>query len=543
MKKKILSTALILGLSLIQSSCIFANSTDKFSVNVYDLNVPNEYRVPYSNSSEGYFEDGLVTGFGSAVTFKGYNENGEPEFYAVTDRGPNADGPLYNNGSTITESKIFPCKEFTPSIATVTLRNGKADVTSIIELKDSNGNKISGLPLEPGTVGSTGETALDININNIGYDVNGLDTEGIAVDKEGNFYLCDEYGPFIVKVSPDGRIIEKYSPENGLPEIISERIPNRGFEGLTITPSGKILASVQSVLDINGETKNTACFTRIVEFDPITNETKMYAYPVDVSLYKSPKDCKIGDIYAIDDNTLLVIEQGKLKDKTMSNNIYKVDLSGATDISNVMYEGKDLEYATSKDDLGINFLDKELYINLRDKGFTAEKAEGICMTDDGKIVIINDNDFGIVTKTVDGENEDADITDYVYNALDKTYTLEGEIRNPVISIEENTEPAQVWVLSENTSYEYVMIRNLAKKLSGTDRNFDVSFNVEDKTVNITKNRDYIETGIENIYEVLTEKPSTESEWTLKIDGNDTKINLYNINGYNYVKLSDIDSLI
>ena len=165
------------------------------------------------------------------------------------------------------------------------------------------------------------------------------------------------------------------------------------------------------------------------------------------------------------------------------------------------------------------------------------------MTDDGKIVIINDNDFGIVTKTVDGENEDADITDYVYNALDKTYTLEGEIRNPVISIEENTEPAQVWVLSENTSNEYVMIRNLAKKLSGTDRNFDVSFNVEDKTVNITKNRDYIETGIENIYEVLTEKPSTESEWTLKIDGNETKINLYNINGYNYVKLSDIDSLI
>ena len=49
--------------------------------------------------------------------------------------------------------------------------------------------------------------------------------------------------------------------------------------------------------------------------DPETKESKMYAYPVEVSDYNSPQDCKIGDICAIDDNTLLVIEQGKDKDK------------------------------------------------------------------------------------------------------------------------------------------------------------------------------------------------------------------------------------
>lgn len=547
MKKKII-VAMTVAMSLIQSVPILANSTDSFVTNAYDVYVSEEYRVPYSNSTEGYFENGLVTGFGSAVTFKGYNANGEPEFYAVTDRGPNADAPKYNNNGIITESKIFPCPEFTPSIAVITVKDTGAEVTSVIELKDSEGNTISGLPLEPGMVGSTGETALDINMNNIGYDADGLDTEGIAVDSEGNFYLCDEYGPFIVKVAPDGTILEKYSPGNGLPEVISNRIANRGFEGLTITPSGKILASVQSVLDINGETSKTACFTRIVEFDPTTKETKMYAYPVDLSMYNSPKDCKIGDIYAIDDNTLLVIEQGKLKDKTMTNNIYKVDLSKATDITGMLYEGKELEYAPSADVLDINFIEKELYINLREKGWIAEKAEGICMTSDNKIVVINDNDFGIVTSTTDGEKTDVDITDYVYDSTSKTYTLNGEAANPVVSIKENTEPAQIWILSETentdeTSEEkYVMLRNAAYKLSNTENKFDLEFDNITKTVNIIKNKSYTETGIENATELTNIESLKSSDWTLKINGENSNVTLYNSNGYNYIKVSDIENI-
>lgn len=70
----------------------------------------------------------------------------------------------------------------------------------------------------------------------------------------------------------------------------------------------------------------------------------MYAYPVKTEYYISPKDCKIGYIYAVDDDTLLVIEQGKDKDQNMKNYIYKVDLSDVTDMTNVKYEGKELEY-------------------------------------------------------------------------------------------------------------------------------------------------------------------------------------------------------
>lgn len=135
--------------------------------------------VPFAQGSEGCFENSLVTGFGSAVTFKRKNVNGELEFYAVTDRSPNADAPQYSDKDVITDSKIFPCPDFVPSIALLTVKENFAKVTSVIEIKNSEGNSITGLTLEPGQVGSTNETAFDLKMNNLGYDINGLDTEGL----------------------------------------------------------------------------------------------------------------------------------------------------------------------------------------------------------------------------------------------------------------------------------------------------------------------------------------------------------------------------
>ena len=413
----------------------------------YDVSISEELKVPFADSREGYFEGGLVTGFGSAVTFKGFDEEGNPQFYAITDRGPNADAPQIQNGEDVSEAKVFPCPDFTPSIGILTIKDGKAVVTESIMLKDSNGELLTGLPLEPGRVGATGEVALDTDMNLLGYDNDGLDTEGIAVDQDGNFWVSDEYGPFVVKFDSTGKLLEKYAPGAGLPEILSNRIPNRGCEGLTITPSGKVIISMQSVLDVDGETSKSACFVRFVELDPETKECKTYAYPVDTTMYKSPKDCKIGDIYAIDDKNLLVIEQGKRADKTMSNVIMKVSLENATDITNLSVEDKALEYF-SKEELegNIQFLSKESYIDLREAGWTAEKAEGVCVLPDGKhIAVINDNDFGIVTKTKDGKGEDADITEYVYDASTKNYSLDGKKAEVYSEIGENTEPAQIWL--------------------------------------------------------------------------------------------------
>ena len=52
-------------------------------------------------------------------------------------------------------------------------------------------------------------------MDKLNYDPNGMDPEGIAVDKQGNFWISDEYGPFIAKFSKKGQLIQKLQPGNG----------------------------------------------------------------------------------------------------------------------------------------------------------------------------------------------------------------------------------------------------------------------------------------------------------------------------------------
>src|SRR5699024_1485521 len=100
----VLSTGLLLA--SLPFSALASDASGSYTAASYAVSVPQDYMVPYAYSEDGYFENGLVAGFGSAVTFKGLNEEGQMEFYAVTDRGPNADAPQYSSGGTVTDAKI-----------------------------------------------------------------------------------------------------------------------------------------------------------------------------------------------------------------------------------------------------------------------------------------------------------------------------------------------------------------------------------------------------------------------------------------------------
>ena len=87
---------------------------------------------------------------------------------------------------------------------------------------------------------------------------------------------ANEYGPFLINVDSKGKILAIHGPQTaegeksiagGLPNVIKWRQPNRGFEGLTRMPDGRIIAAVQSTLDIDGKSKKQALFTRLVSFD------------------------------------------------------------------------------------------------------------------------------------------------------------------------------------------------------------------------------------------------------------------------------------
>ncbi|EFC7974711.1 esterase-like activity of phytase family protein, partial [Escherichia coli] len=148
---------------------------------------------------------------------------------------------------------------------------------------------INGLPLASDVIGSTNEVAFSDTLHRLKGDNRGLDTEGITPDGKGGYWLCDEYGPFLINIDSKGKILAIHGPQaaegekaiaGGLPNILKWRQANRGFEGLTRMPDGRIIVAVQSTLDIDAKSKKKALFTRLVSFDPASGKTAMYGYPI-----------------------------------------------------------------------------------------------------------------------------------------------------------------------------------------------------------------------------------------------------------------------
>jgi alkyl hydroperoxide reductase subunit AhpC len=194
-----------------------------------------------------------------------------------------------------------------------------------------------------------------------------------------------------------------------------------------VDPTGKIIAAVQSTLDIDGKTAKSATFIRLLELDPQTGNTRMLAYPLEAGFYKKNKDAKIGDLVAVDEQTLLVIEQGKDKDKQMHNRIYRLDLTQGTDLSGQLIANKALEYADADalQAAGVVPVGKQLLVDLQSLGWSAEKAEGLTLVDSKTLAVTSDNDFGLGVKVKEKVGDAKDPTDYSTDGSGKLL-LEGK---------------------------------------------------------------------------------------------------------------------
>ncbi len=410
---------------------IFVLNAYAFEVKKFTLDT-SKIEFPYAFMSAGY---------GSGLSFKSIDKYGNIEFYGLTDRGPNLDAPHYIKNQEKYESKFFPMPDFVPNIAIIQINAHNAKVIAYTTLK-YNGQNISGRVIPQDKIGSTKEIALNLDLKEIEPDENGLDTEGITRDKEGNFWLCDEYGPFIIKTDSHGNILEKYSPSNKLPSILSHRIPNRGFEGITVNDKGEIIAIMQSVLDINNR---QSPYIRILKFNPQSKKTTMYAYPIDKD-YKKNSDAKIGDIVFVENESFLVIEQGKQKG-IMQNLIYKIDLKNADEIPN----NEDLEYNRINN---IKTVKKNFVLDLRQYGWDKEKAEGLALFDNKRaLAVINDNDFNIKLHIKDTNAQKAKVKDYTYNANTQTLSIKGIKTTAQFDIQEHTnEQTQIYIFYNKEQY-------------------------------------------------------------------------------------------
>lgn len=354
--------------------------------------------------------------YGSSFTAKPGSKN---LYYGLTDRGPNVDGP----GGV----KVEPLPDFTPAIGEFRLKNGKATLLKRIPLRAADGTPYNG---QTSLAGSTGETIVDLNGKKLPASPYGYDPEGIVALRDGSFWVSDEYGPFITHFSRDGRQLERLSPFDGsLPVELSEREPNKGMEGLTITPDGRTLVGMmQAGLNApDGPKSKNVNAVRIVTVDLRTRRTAQYVYLLHSDATPSTA---ISEISALNNHEFLVDERDGAMEPGTNKKIFTVDLNGATDVSKfskvknstydatnggLLVDGKTIEATVGKDGtaaatkdltaVGIESVRSSLFLDVAglvtaidpEGGFYGhDKVEGVAVVDGGKrLVISNDSDFGI----------------------------------------------------------------------------------------------------------------------------------------------------
>ncbi|MEV0296519.1 esterase-like activity of phytase family protein [Nocardia sp. NPDC050710] len=364
------------------------------------------------------------SGFGSAWTPVPGSTN---EFYGLTDRGPNVDGPGKNE-------KLAPVPSFVPRIGRFEMVGNHAVLRSTIDLRTANGIPFNG---QVDIAASTGETIRDLAGNVLPPTDHGLDPEGLVALPDGTFWVSDEYGPFLVHFDAEGAEIERLAPGNGLPEEISLRTPNQGMEGLTITPDGGTLVGiVQSGLNtpgLGGSAKDVP-MTRIVTVDLKTKALREFVYPLE-----NPEQNKVAvsEITAIGPTTFLVDERDGKPAPKSNKKLWTIDIAGATDVGpqstvpgahydpkrgGLLIDGKPLETSvgtvTTADGMAalrragitpvakthnldltglVNALNADgESVNANGEFFGHDKIEGIATLDGGRtIYIANDSDFGV----------------------------------------------------------------------------------------------------------------------------------------------------
>lgn len=392
--------------------------TDSFTYTVGNTATANAVQV-YSTRLPPLGTFGGVSvgndGFGSALApVPGTTD----EFYGLTDRGPNVDGP---NGS-----KIEPVPSFTPAIGRVKFVNGQAILQQTIPLQAADGTPYNG---QVNTQANTGETITDLDGNVLPASPYGYDSEGLVALPDGTFWVSDEYGPFITHFDANGKQIARLSPYDAtLPAELQKRVINRGMEGLTITPDGSTLVGImQSALqqsDLNGFDAKKLSALRIVTYTFATGALREYIYLRDTSASTS-----VSEITALSNTTFLVDERDGNFLPNATKKLYLIDIADATDVgpsstvagasysavSGLLIGGKSIELlvkglstsasATALGSAGIAPVSKRLYLDLgalllsidpQGRFFAHDKIEGVVALNGGtRLVIANDSDFGI----------------------------------------------------------------------------------------------------------------------------------------------------
>ncbi|MGA8262561.1 MAG: esterase-like activity of phytase family protein [Arenicellales bacterium] len=185
------------------------------------------------------------------------------------------------------------------------------------------------------------------------YPRDTIDPEGIAVARDGTFYVSSEgnarigIAPFVRHFAVDGRMLgempipQRFLPGRGRATGIRQ---NKGFEALTLTPDGKrLIVGTESALRQDGpaDSLSESSPARLLVFDTGgARELGEYVYTVArvSNAPTSPKGLKVkglSELLALDDSHLLALERAFVEGHGNSVQLEQIDLASADDVSRV----------------------------------------------------------------------------------------------------------------------------------------------------------------------------------------------------------------
>jgi hypothetical protein len=262
-------------------------------------------------------------GFFSDITYDA-NRN---EWWGLSDRGP-------GGGTLPYETRL---QRFTIDINPSTGAVSNFAIAQTIKFTDS-GAAMNGLA--PNPAGVLGRS---------------LDPEGFVVNPvSGNFLVSDEYGPSLLEFGRDGQLLRRFTvPDNLLPKVgtgtdysatpptlTSGREPNRGFEGLAISPDGRYSYAVlqNGAVQDGWSSASRGLYTRIVKFDNQSGQAvAQYAYKLD----SAAQGRGISALVALGNDRFMILERnnrGVGVGATLAGadkNVFMIDLAGASDVSGI----------------------------------------------------------------------------------------------------------------------------------------------------------------------------------------------------------------
>ncbi len=332
--------------------------TEKIESVTLDFN----QEVGQSSAGQKFYLGGL-----SGLFFRPGASAKNHELWTLTDRGPNG-GEIPALIGVGRNARSFLIPKFNPKLVKFNLDAStfKPKLVSVKDFKNKLGKGMTGLPILAQTKSnrSITESSADNYGNKVASDLDGMDSEAVCLDKNGNFWVGEEYGPDILKFDSNAKLLNRMKPGNQLPAYLAKRKMNHGFEGIACSDT-KVFAILQSPIKVDSSAKTP--FVPLVEIDLLTEHVSaVYEY-----IFDSEKSDKIGDMTVLPDGKLLIIEQNGKAGKDSQRKVFKVSLS--------------------KDKVM-----KELVIDLSNTEFNqSEKIEGIVAIDNLTLLLISDNDFGM----------------------------------------------------------------------------------------------------------------------------------------------------